>query len=34
MSAQAEFDAFSRFEARPLTPALGAELIGADLTPT
>ena len=32
MSAQAEFDAFSRFEARPLTPALGAELIGADLT--
>ena len=32
MSAQAEFDAFLRFEARPLTPALGAELIGADLT--
>ena len=32
MSAHAEFDAFSRFEARPLTPALGAELIGADLT--
>ena len=31
MSAQAKFEAFSRFEARPLTPALGAELIGADL---
>ena len=31
MSAQAKFEAFSRFEARPLTPAIGAELIGADL---
>ena len=32
MSAHAKFEDFSRFEARPLTPALGAELIGADLT--
>lgn len=32
MSAQAKFENFSRFEARPLTPALGAELVGADLT--
>lgn len=31
MSAQAKFDEFSRFEARPMTPAIGAELIGADL---
>ena len=32
ISAHAKFEDFSRFEARPLTPALGAELIGADLT--
>ena len=31
MSAQAKFDEFSRFEARPMTPAIGAELIGSDL---